>query len=663
VASLGFVHAGYDQLPDSPETSRYRVMSRAIPTSVISGRVTTTWIDADTFEFTRGEQRFRYEISSHSTVTLGVAEVARASAGAARTDVPLTAPIGRSQARVRDSGIWLTNGETRTAIAVTPAARQGSRITHGVPTSSYRSEFGQREGMWWSPTGTRLAFYRVDERAVPDLAPAVEGALLVRGTGHPYATPSTPGALTEVQVYDVPSGRTVVLAARETNNDVGYHVFRVRWTPDGSQILLLRSNRQQNVLDLAACSPVTGGCRTVVRESSRGGWVDPPPDALFLNDGRRFLWLSDRTGFRNLYLYDLDGRRLATLTAHAFDVSGIARVVETSATVFYTAWDGLAPLRQQLHRVTLSGVDHAQLTDPAWHHEVSVAPDGRHFVDVAETSAHPPVSTLRDTTGASISELARSNTSGFEGLGLRPVETFTFTAADGRTPLHGVLHFPSTFDRRQRYPLLVRAWPGPASPAAADVFTLPNRLTEMGFVVATLGARGGQGRGTRFAHALYRRVGSVDVDDHAAGVRALSGRSYIDRARVGIYGTSYGGYIAIMSALRHADVFAAAAASAPVTDWRHYNAIYTERYMGLLSSGGSGYERASALPLASALRGRLLLYYGTDDDNVHPSHTLRLNEALRRASRIATVKVGTGVGHAPIEEEAMMAFFLEALRR
>jgi dipeptidyl-peptidase-4 len=273
----------------------------------------------------------------------------------------------------------------------------------------------------------------------------------------------------------------------------------------------------------------------------------------------------------------------------------------------------------------------------------------------------PPATRLLDRDGKPVSELASSDTAKFDALGLKRVEVFTFKAADGATDLYGVLHFPSQFDPAKRYPLLVGVYAGPGSNGASESFATPNPLTEYGFLVAKLDSRSASGRGKRFLDAIYRKLGTVEVDDQAAGVRFLASRPYVDKARVGIHGTSYGGYVSVLALLRHPDVFRAACASSPVTDWAHYDTIYTERYMGTPQENAEGYRLGSAMTYAKELDGRLMLYYGTADNNVHPNNTLQLVQALQRAEKSFELQVGPDRGHSAIDSERMMEFFIENL--
>jgi len=246
-------------------------------------------------------------------------------------------------------------------------------------------------------------------------------------------------------------------------------------------------------MEFCAADPATGKCRVIVREEWPASWTDNAPAMRWLQDGRRFLWTSARTGWNNLYLYDLSGRLLATLTRHPFEVASIVRVDEPGGRLFYTARSGDNPMKLQLHRVALDGMGDRRLTDPAHHHSVDVAPDGEHFIDVAETHDTPPITRLRDAEGRWVCELATSDLTQFKKLGLKPVELLTFKAADGRTDLYGMLHFPSRFRPYKKYPLLVSVYAGPETVGARETFTLPNLLTEYGFLLATFDSRSASG--------------------------------------------------------------------------------------------------------------------------------------------------------------------------
>jgi dipeptidyl-peptidase 4 len=226
-----------------------------------------------------------------------------------------------------------------------------------------------------------------------------------------------------------------------------------------------------------------------------------------------------------------------------------------------------------------------------------------------------------------------------------------------------VIHFPSTFDPSKKYPVLMPVYGGPASGSntARETFVTPSALTEYGFIVVNLDSRAAPGMGKRTLDSIYMKLGQVEMDDMAVGIKALGTRAYIDKSRVGIYGTSYGGYTSVMMLLRYPDLFAAASSSSPVTAWYHYDSIYTERYMWIPQENREGYEAGSAMTYAKNLKGRLMLYYGTADNNVHPSNTMQLIAALQSAGKSFEVQVGPDRGHSGINPDRMMEFFIENL--
>ena len=227
-----------------------------------------------------------------------------------------------------------------------------------------------------------------------------------------------------------------------------------------------------------------------------------------------------------------------------------------------------------------------------------------------------------------------------------------------------MVQFPAQFDPSRAYPALVGVYGGPEFDAVGvrESFVGPAPLAEYGFLIVSLESRAVPGRGKRTLDGIYQKLGQAEIDDMAEGVKALWSRSYVDRNRVGIFGSSYGGYASAMELLRHPDVFAAAASSSPPTDWRNYDTIYTERYMWIPQENKAGYDAGSALTYAKDLKGRLLIYYGTADNNVHPSNALQLIKALQDASKSFDVQVGPDRGHSPVNQDRMMEFFIDVLK-
>ena len=285
-------------------------------------------------------------------------------------------------------------------------------------------------------------------------------------------------------------------------------------------------------------------------------------------------------------------------------------------------------------------------------------------MDVAQTHDAPPVTRLMDANGKPLAELAASDTSKFHALALHTAEMFTYKAADGVTTLHGLISFPSNFDPSRKYPVLVAVYGGPASASntSRETFVAPNPLAEYGFLIVNLDSRATPGMGKRQLDALYLKLGQPEMDDMAAGVRALWSRPYVDSARVGIYGTSYGGYSSLMELVRHPEVFAAASAASPPSDWRNYDTIYTERYMWIPQENAQGYDLGSAMHYVDQLKGRLLIYYGSADNNVHPTNSMEMIRAMQRAGKSFEVQVGPDMGHSAVNSQRMMEFFIENLK-
>jgi len=675
---LALMAGAQDRLKLMPGYEQFQKMSKEITASVKSGSLSVTWKDeGKALECRQNNKIYRYDLATRRTTEVGPApsEPERRpgmpgsrGGGPARGRQVDSAPSPdqKFKAFYRDRNLWVSDASGATEFAVTTDGNEKTRIKNGTASWVYGEELSQRTAMWWSPDSRKIACYRFDESRVPDYY------LQLSQTGiqsemdiEAYPKAGAPNPVVDVFIYDLETRKTVQVDVRDgkpfEDSAIGHYVYRISWSQDGKELLFNRTNRRQNIMEFTAADPETGKCRAIVREEWLPSWAENSPAMNVLKDGKRFIWTSERTGWRNLYLYDLSGKLLATLTKNPFEVANVVRVDEEAGRVYYMARSGDNPMKLQLHRVALDGKDDRRLTDPAFNHSVNLAPDGRHFVDIAQTHDSPPVTRLLDVEGKEIDELAKSDLTRFMQLGLRRVELLKFKAADGETELYGMLHFPSNFDPARKYPLLVTVYAGPGSNGARETFTTPNPLTEYGFLVASFDSRSAGGRGKRFMDAIYLRLGVTEIDDQAAGVKSLWDRPYVDKNRVGIFGTSYGGYASILCLLRYPEAFQAACASSPVTDYRHYDTIYTERYMWTPQENKAGYDAGSAMTYVNNLKGRLMIYYGTADNNVHPSNTMQLIQALQRAGKSFELQLGPDQGHSSIRQDRMMEFFIENL--
>jgi dipeptidyl-peptidase-4 len=672
------------RLPTMPGYEHYKKMRDEIPKAWKSGALDVDWTDGGkAFEYDFDGKHWRYDIEKLAAEEKGPEKQKPAQTSEQRADLThdarewkrpdrgrqfpsVPSPSGEVAAFHRDRNLYLTGGR-RGQTPITSDATNENRLRYGTASWVYGEELDQHSAIWWSPNGRRLAFYKFDESRVPDYYLALDqqkrqSALDVE----PFTMPGAPNPKVDLQIYDLESKQIVtvdVRSGKEFNDDnPGHYVFAVMWSPDGKELLFHRMDRRQKILELCAADPATGKVRTILKEESPQSWVSPGLATLrFLDDGKRFVRESERNGWRNYYLYDLSGNLLATLTNHEFEVAGIVRVDEAANKFYYLARSGDNPMKVQLHRCALDGSGDVRLTDLRFNHSVELSPDGKYFVDVVQTHDEPPATWLVDESGNRVAELAKSDLKKWDELKLKKAEHFTFKAADGKTELDGLLQFPSHFDPTKKWPLIVSVYGGPSTNGARETFIAPSPMTELGYLVASLDSRTAAGRGKKFSDAFYQKLGIIEIDDQAAGVKSLAERSYVDGTRVGIHGTSYGGTASALCLLRYPKVFQAACASSGVMDYRNYDSIYTERYFGLPKDSGAVYDAASTLTYAKDLKGRLMIYYGTADNNVHPSNSLQLIKALQDAKKSFEVQVGPDLGHTAVNQDRLLEFFQDTL--
>lgn len=578
-------------------------------------------------------------------------------------------PNGKWKAQSKDGNVFLSPAKSGDMIQVTDESTPTNRIKFGIASWVYGEELGVKNAMWFSPNSKLLAFYRYDESAVKDYYIAYSQLKLQDTLNtEPYPFPGEPNPAASLMVYDIAKKTTVSIDSKFGDPELGYYVFEVNWSPDGKELLYIRTNRLQNILEFCAADPVTGKSRVIVKDERHDGWVDTNRYSnlkpTWLADGHRFIWIDDQSGYRGLVLHDISGKVLAQLTHLNCDVEKILAIDEEHGWVYFTARNGDNPYLLQLNRVKLDGSGFERLTDPSLSHTCSVSPKGLGYIDTAQSRVVPPTVTVHGPDGHQIAVLATGSLDAFDKAGLKKAIPFNVKAADGTTDLYGWLEVPSDFDPNKKYPMVCQQYGGPEAGGAAETFAVPNPLTEFGFVLMHVDDRGSSGRGRAFMCAVYKKLGQVEIDDNATVIKELCAKySFLDPKRVGIEGTSYGGYFAAISILRYPDVYAAACACSPVTDFRLYDSIYTERYMGLPTADDNlaGYEKGSCMTYANDLKGRLMLYFGSADNNVHPANTFRLAKALTEAGKRYDMMVGPDRGHSAMDYAQEWEYFIRNL--
>ena len=523
--------AAQDRLKTMPGYQQYQKMLQEIPGAVKLGSLGVTWSpDGKSFDYSNDGKRYRFDVSTAhrgrdrhrrgTSRTRGAGRRARRRRrhrSAEGNSIRRRSPDGRHKAFYRDRNLWVSDATGASEVAITTDGSEKDRIKYGTASWVYGEELGQRTAMWWSPDSRRIAYYRFDEKQVPDYHLQVDQTQIQsKDDVEAYPKAGAPNPIVDLFVYDVASKKSAKVDVRNgrpfDNDVVGHYVYRVAWSADGSELLFNRTNRKQNILEFTAANPETGRTRTIVREEWPTGWIENSPSMTFLKDGRRFIWESERNGWRNLYLYDLSGKLIAPLTSHSgFEVGSLLKVDEAAGVIFYTARDGDNYMKMQLHRVGLDGAKDVRLTDTAFNHTVAgcmgtagggggrggfgalgggcgISPDNAYFVDVYQTHDTPPATRLVDASGKVVANLAKSDLTKYSQLGFKPAEMFTYTAADGKTKLHGLIQFPSNFDPAEN----IRRWfpstavPRPRATPRARRSSTPNATAEYGFLILNL---------------------------------------------------------------------------------------------------------------------------------------------------------------------------------
>ena len=628
---------------DLPNAEKVDELAAILPEIGRGGKIRELTWTPSSLTFHRGDNWYTVELASgvitSSSKPEGDAPVTDKSKwpkdpspGRSKQRTQATSPDGNSKAIHRDGGVYLENIETKTQKPVMEM-KAGENIQYGTADWVYGEELDQSDAMWWSNDGKFLAFYAFDDSQVPKYE-LLKGWDMLRTTNATmwYPKPGDANPIAGLMVFEVATGRMITV---DVGDERDQYIYGIRWS-DHNELLYFRTNRRQNSLDLVAANPTTGASRVIVNET-QDTWQDNHPLLKFLADGDRFVWSSEKSGFNNLELRKLsDAHFVQPLTRHACPVVDIVQIDEASGQLWYRANSAATPMLAQIHRVNLDGTGEQQLTDGASHwSSLQRSPDGKFFIATSETPTTPPRTVLfaldEHNAAQEIATLAAAPADGFIKNNLPQPELFTFTAADGVTALWGELFFPPDFDATKKYPLLIDVYGGPSSQAITGRFDAGSPDRALGLLIAKIDNRGTQGRGKAFESATYLKLCGADIDDQAAGVKTLSLRPYVDASHVAMKGHSYGGTMSAMAVLRYPDIFCAGVAGAPVTDWRNYDTIYTERYMRTPKENPDGYDAGSAVKLAPALKSNLLLIHGLVDDNVHPSNTLQMAKAMQDA--------------------------------
>lgn len=504
-------------------------------------------------------------------------------------------------------------------------------LRNAFPDWVYPEELNQYTVFWWSPDSSKIAYMQFDESPVTkypiihDVDPKPDLDL----QSYPKAGANNP--IVQLFVVDIKTKKSIRL---QTGLETNVYLYNGQWTADGKEFTYMRLNRWQNTVEFFAADPDSGKTRLLLTDK------DPcylePDSAIFLKDKAHFLWTSEKSGWKELYLYDMSGKQVRQITKAGIAIGRISGVDEKNGWIYFSGQENHG-MERHAYRVKLDGTAFTRLTKKPGSHGINLSPDFSLFTDSFSSFETPPRMTLHKADGSFIKTLGESVvTSKFKDLKLIKPEHFSFKSADGRYDLDGHVYFPAHFDNNKTYPLILSVYGGPGSKQAANRYNMNGGsqiLAQLGFIVANVDHRGVSGRGKAFQNLMYLNMGEIELEDHVAGVKHLASRPYIDGSRVGIYGHSYGGYLTCIALVKAPDVFHVGVAGAPVTDWRNYDSIYTERYMRRPQDNPEGYDKGSCMTYAKGLKGKLFIHHGAVDDNVHPGNSIQLIYALLQAGK------------------------------
>ncbi|MCC7012087.1 MAG: S9 family peptidase [Planctomycetes bacterium] len=628
------------------------------------------WAERTSFDLTAdkrglilGEQHDLFFCAVDAARALRLTHDAREELGATLS------PDGRWLGYVADWNLHVVPTDGSAAPRALTTAGDENHL-HGRLDWVYQEELYGRDNFgafWWSPDSRRIAYLVIDESAVPTYVVTDHRSKHPENERWRYPKAGDPNPVATLHVVDVESGQSTAVDLSRWSQAEPL-IVRVGWTPDSTRVVFQVQDRAQTWLDLAEADPLSGATTTWLRDST-GVWIEPDEGPYWIDAGARFLWRSERDGFAHLYLYERGGKLLGRVTQGPWEVDQYLRYDERTGRVFFIA-DRDDVKGAQLFRCKLDGSDLARLTPEDGRHVVAFSDDGQLFLDTFSSHTTWPQLSVRRADGSLVREIERVDGAVAQAKGVRPPEFLKLKTRDG-FELEAAMIKPAGYRAGERYPILCHVYSGPHSPQVLDRplangdALFHSMLAQEGYLIWICDNRSASGKGLESARGIYKNLGAQELADIEDGVDWLIEQGYADPQRIGIWGWSYGGYQTAY-ALTHSKRFRCGIVGAPVTDWRLYDSIYTERYMGLPTENEAGYRASSPQESASEIQGRALLLHGVIDENVHLQNTLQFAERLQRAGREFELMLYPGNRHGIVDpaqnrhKYMTMAAFLRA---
>lgn len=541
-------------------------------------------------------------------------------------------PDGNKVAYLKANNIFIKDLNTGRLIQVTTDGHK-NHVINGGSDWVYEEEFAIVRAFEWSPDGKYMAYLRFDETEVPLFEMAMfEGRLYPQDYEFKYPKVGEKNAQVTLHIFNIATQQSQKI-------DLGSayeYIPRLGWTPDG-KIYAITMNRLQNELKFHLIEPNSLQSKVLFTET-RNTYIEIHDHFRFFNGGKTLLWTSEQDGFNHIYLIDVFTGKQTQVTRGDWEVTEVHGVDEKNKLIYYESTE-ISPLQRQSFTINFEGKKKNRITPSAGVNKVQFSEGFQYMLCNTSQAGKPPVYSLCDNKGNLIRVLENNKIlqDKLEALALNKPEFFSFKNTTG-IELNGYMIKPRGFEPNKKYPVLMFVYGGPGSQQVMDQWGGSNylwfqMLAQQGYLIACVDNRGTGGRGRAFRDCTYKQLGKLETDDQIDAARYIGSLPYVDAARIGIFGWSYGGYMSSLCITKGAEVFKAAIAVAPVTNWKFYDSIYTERYMGTKESNPDGYDANAPIAFAEQLKGNYLLIHGTADDNVHWQNSAEMIRALVKAGK------------------------------
>ncbi len=564
------------------------------------------------------------------------------------TDVKFS-PRGNFVSYIREQNIYVLNIESGDERQLTKDG--GGAIKNGMSEFVAQEEMARMTGYWWAPDEKHIAFLRVDETPVQTVVRNEIYAEKIDLIEQRYPATGTNNVHIKLAVTDVKGKRKRFVDIGD-NKDI--YIPRVKWLKDSKKLSYQIQSRDQKTLTLHTYELKNRREKSLLTEKS-DHWINLHKDLTFLSDNKTFIWASERDGFKHLYHYTLKGELIAQLTKGEWVVDALSHVDEKSGWVYFTGRAD-TPLERHLYKVPLSGKspEHVQrITERNGFHSINFSATSENYIDSFSNTNTPKQVSLHLANGEHVTWLAENAVEPEHPIApyydeLVMPEFGSLKSEDGQANLYYKLYKPKNMQPGKKYPVIVRVYGGPHAQRVTNSWQgadMTQYMLQQGYIVYQLDNRGSNYRGTAFEFPIYETLGQIEVADQITGVKFLHTLPYVDKERIGIFGHSYGGYMALMTMFKAGDYFKAGVSGAPVTDWLLYDTHYTERYLNHPKVNAAGYEQSSVFPYIAGLSGPLMVYHGMADDNVLFTNTTKLIKALQDEGKLFELMTYPGSKH------------------